>query len=72
MIWTAPMGKDTESGMLERHLWNVADQFRTLREKVSPMLELLNVVLQKEEVSRRTRDLILPSLMLAQVNFGGN
>jgi hypothetical protein len=41
-------------------------RFRSFREKVSPMLELLNVLLQKEESLRRTRDLLLPRLLSGQ------
>ena len=40
---------------------------RAFREKVSPMLEMLNVLLQKEENLRRTRDLLLPRLLSGQV-----
>ncbi|MHB8522774.1 MAG: hypothetical protein ACYDH9_18720 [Limisphaerales bacterium] len=34
---------------------------------ISPMLELLNVLLRTEEALRQTRDLLLPRLLLGQV-----
>ena len=46
--------------------------FRSFRERVSPMLELLNVLLQKEEDLRWTRDLLLPRLPSGQVNLKDN
>jgi hypothetical protein len=46
--------------------------FRSFRERVSSMLELLNVLLQKEEDLRRTRDLLLPRLLSGQVNLKHN
>ena len=39
------------------------------REIVSPMLEMLNVLLKKEENLRRTRDLLLPRLLSGQVEL---
>lgn len=45
---------------------------RVFREKVSPMLETINVLLQKEENLRRTRDLLLPRLLSGQVNLNEN
>jgi type I restriction enzyme S subunit len=40
---------------------------RAFRERVSPMLELVNLLLQKEDVLRQTRDLLLPRLLSGQV-----
>ncbi|HYG22535.1 MAG TPA: restriction endonuclease subunit S [Verrucomicrobiae bacterium] len=42
---------------------------RAFREKVLPMLDFLNVLLQKEENLRRTRDLLLPRLLSGQVEL---
>lgn len=42
------------------------------RNKILPMLEMLNVLLQKEENLRRTRDLILPRLLSGQVELKTN
>jgi type I restriction enzyme, S subunit len=40
---------------------------RAFRETISPVLEMLNLLLQKEENLRRTRDLLLPRLLSGQV-----
>jgi hypothetical protein len=61
-----PTGKDTDNAALEKRLWDAVDLFRALREKVSRMIELLNVFLQKEDVLRRRRDLLLPHLLSRQ------
>lgn len=42
---------------------------RAFRGKIEPMLELLNVLLQKEENLRRTRDLLLPRLLSGQASL---
>ena len=41
---------------------------RAFRENVSPMMEMLNMLLQKEENLRRTRDLLLPRLLSGQID----
>jgi len=42
---------------------------RAFRELVSPMLQMLNLLLQKEENLRRTRDLLLPRLLAGQMEL---
>ncbi len=55
MLWVAPSEKDRATDLLEKQLWDAADQRHTLQHKIQNL--------------RRTRDLLLPRLLSGQVDI---
>jgi type I restriction enzyme M protein len=71
MHWVVPSERDADADILEKSLWDAADQFRAnsdlkSQEYSAPVLGL--IFLRFAEV-RRTRDQLLPGLQSGQVNL---